>query len=86
LKERIREMQDALIPLPLLSSPLLIVIPITTTIKLKGYSILLTSAKSYVERNIKKIMALIKEAWEISKTLFLLDQGHMPSMNICKLI
>jgi hypothetical protein len=73
LKERIREMEDALMPLSLLSSPLLIVKPIKTTAKLKGSSILLTSARRYVERNIRKIMALIKEAWEVSKTLFLLD-------------
>jgi len=51
-------------PLPLLSSPLTIVGPATHVAKLKGYSSLLTSAKSYVEKDIKKIMALITEAWE----------------------
>jgi hypothetical protein len=69
LKERIKELEDTLMPLPLLSSPLTIVRPTTPTAKLKGSSSLLTSARSYVERNIKKRMALITEAWEISKNI-----------------
>jgi hypothetical protein len=62
LKERIRELEDALMPLPLLASPLSIVRPTTLVVKLKGYSSLLTSSRSYVERNTKKTMALIIEA------------------------
>jgi hypothetical protein len=69
LKERIKELEDALMPLPLLSSPLSIVRPTTPIVKLKGSSSLLTSARSYVERNIKKRMALITEAWEVSKNI-----------------
>jgi hypothetical protein len=69
LKERIKELEDALMPLPLLSSPLSIVRPTTPVVKLKGYSSLLTSSRSYVERNIKKRMALITEAWEVSKNI-----------------
>jgi hypothetical protein len=59
LKERIKELEDALMPLLLLSSPLSIVRPTTPIVKLKGSSSLLTLAMSYVERNINKIMALI---------------------------
>jgi hypothetical protein len=69
LKERIKELEDTLMPLPLLTSPLTIVKPTTPATKLKGYSSLLTSARSYVERNIKKRMELITEAWEISKNI-----------------
>jgi hypothetical protein len=39
------------------------------TTKLKGSSSLLTSTRSYVENNIKKRMALITEAWDISKNM-----------------
>jgi hypothetical protein len=46
-----------------------IVRPTTPTVKLKGYSSLLTSTSIYVERNIKKRMALITEAWEVSKNI-----------------
>jgi hypothetical protein len=42
LKERIREMEDALMPLTLLAIPLLIVKPTTPTVKLKGCSSMLT--------------------------------------------
>jgi hypothetical protein len=56
-------------PLRILASPLSIVRTYTPVVKLKGYSSLLTSSKSYVERNIKKRMALIAEAWEASKNI-----------------
>jgi hypothetical protein len=69
LKERIKELEETLMPLPLLGSPLEIVGATMPTTKLKGSSSLLTSAKSYVENNIKKIMALIIESWEISKNM-----------------
>jgi hypothetical protein len=69
LKERIKELEDALMPLPLLSSPLSIVRPTTPVVKLKGSSSLLTSSRSYVEINIKKRMALITEAWEVLKNI-----------------
>jgi hypothetical protein len=69
LKERIKELEDALMPLPLLSSPLTIVRPTTPIVKLKGSSSLLTSSRNYVEINIKKRMALITKAWETSKNI-----------------
>jgi hypothetical protein len=69
LKERIKDPEDALMPFPLLASPLIIVGPTTPAAKLKGSSILLTSSRSYVERNIKKRKALITKAWETSKNI-----------------
>jgi hypothetical protein len=64
LKDRIKELEEALIPIPLLSSPLAITVPATPAAKLKGSSSLLTSCRGYVEKNIKKIMELITQAWE----------------------
>jgi hypothetical protein len=69
LKERIRELENALIPLLILASPLSMVKPTTPSIKLKGYSILLTTVRSYVENNIKKRISLITEVWEVSKNI-----------------
>jgi hypothetical protein len=62
LKERIKELEDTLMPLPLIASALTIVKPTTPTAKMKGSSSLLTSFRSYVERNIKKRMESITEA------------------------
>jgi hypothetical protein len=56
-------------PLPLLSGPLSMIKPTTPIVKLKGSSRLLTTVRSYVERNIKKRMALITEAWEVLKNI-----------------
>jgi hypothetical protein len=64
LKERMKEMEDTLMPLPLLSSLLTIARPTTPAAKLKGSSSLLTSTRSYVERNINKRMVLIIKSWE----------------------
>jgi hypothetical protein len=69
LKERIKELEDTLMTPPLLSSPLAIVGPTMHASKLKGSLRLLTSARSYVERKIKKIMALIIEDWETLKNI-----------------
>jgi hypothetical protein len=69
LKERIKELEETLMPLPLLAIPLEIVGPTMPTAKLKGSSILLTSSRSYVENNIKKRMELIIESWEIPKNM-----------------
>jgi hypothetical protein len=43
--------------------------PSTPATKLKGSSSLLTSTRGYVENNIKKIMELITDAWEMSKNM-----------------
>jgi hypothetical protein len=69
LKERIRELENALMPLPILENPLLMVKPTTPFINLKGYSSLLTEVSSYVEKHINKRMSLITKAWEVSKNI-----------------
>jgi hypothetical protein len=55
-------LDEDLMPLPILASPLAMIGPTTPTS-------LLTSARGYVEKNIKKIMELITEAWEMSKSM-----------------
>jgi hypothetical protein len=69
LKERIKELEEALMPLPVLASPLAIIGPTTPATKLKGSASLLTLARGYVEKNIKKIMELITKAWDRSKSM-----------------
>jgi hypothetical protein len=64
LKDIIKELEESLIPIPLLSSPLAITMSATHVAKLKGSSSLLTSCRGYVEKNIKKIMDLINQALE----------------------
>ena len=62
LKDWVKELEESLIPMPLLSSPLEIAMPATPTTKLKGSSSLLALCRGYVENNIKKRMELIVEA------------------------
>jgi hypothetical protein len=69
LKDWIKELEEALIPMPLPYSPLAIAMLATPAAKLKGSSSLLTSCRGYVENNIKKRMELITEAWETSQTM-----------------
>jgi hypothetical protein len=56
-------------PLLVLASPLAMIGPTTPATKLKGSTSLLTSSRGYVEKNIKKIMELITEAWEMSNNM-----------------
>jgi hypothetical protein len=65
----IKELEDAVMPLPLFTNPLTIVRPTTPAAKLKGPSSLLTSFRIYIEINIKKITTLITEACEVSKNI-----------------
>jgi len=69
LKEKIKELETALMPLPILASPLTMVKPTTHSIKLKWYSSLITVVRSYVDKNIKKRIPLIIEAWDVSKNI-----------------
>jgi hypothetical protein len=69
LKERIKELEETLMPLPVLASPLVMIEPRTPATKLKGSANLLTSSRCYVEKNIKKTKELIIEAWDMSKSM-----------------
>jgi hypothetical protein len=69
LKDRIKELEGALMPLPLFTTPLAMIEPTTLVKKLKGSASLLTSARGYVEKNIKRRMQLITKSWEISKSV-----------------
>jgi hypothetical protein len=69
LKEKIKELEIALMPLPILASPLTMIKPTTSGTKFKGSSSFLMVVRNYVERNIKKRMSLIMEAWEVSKNI-----------------
>jgi hypothetical protein len=62
IKERIKELETDLMPLPILASPLTTINPTTSCTKLKGSSSLLMVVRNYVETNIKKRMSLIMEA------------------------
>jgi hypothetical protein len=69
LKVQIKELEESLMPLPALVSPLEMIVTTTPVTKLKGSASLLTSARGYVEKNIRKIMELIMEVWEMSKSM-----------------
>jgi hypothetical protein len=69
LKERIKELEGTLMPLPLFATPLAMIGPTAPATKLKGSTSLLTSARGYVEKNINRRMELITEAWEMSKNM-----------------
>jgi hypothetical protein len=69
LKEQIKELEETLMPLPLFSTPLEMVVPTTPTEKLKGSTSLLTLTRGYVEKNIRKRRELITKAWEMSKNM-----------------
>jgi hypothetical protein len=49
-------LEESLIPLPALASPLAMIGPTIPAAKLKGYLNLFTSMRGYVENNIKKRM------------------------------
>jgi len=52
-----------------ISIPLAIAMHVTPATKLKESSILLTSCRGYVQKNIKKRMELITQAWETQKSI-----------------
>jgi hypothetical protein len=68
LKERIKELEIALIPPPIFASLIAFMKPWKTlddtpesSSKLKGASSLLTNVRHYIGKNIQKIMSLILE-------------------------
>jgi hypothetical protein len=69
LKDQVKELEDAFIPMPLLVNPLAIAMPATPAPNVKASSTLFASCKGYVENNIKKRMELVTEAWKRSQTI-----------------
>jgi hypothetical protein len=69
LNDRVKELEEDFIATPEFSSPLAKTVPATPAAKLKGSSNLLTSCRAIVEKNIKKRMQLITEAWETSQNI-----------------
>jgi hypothetical protein len=72
LKNRIKELEEAMFPMPLLGSSLEIAMPATTctpATNLKGSSSFLASCRRYVEKNINKRIELIAKAWETSQNM-----------------
>jgi hypothetical protein len=62
-------LEEALIHMPFIASPLAIAMPATPATKLQGSSSLLASCIGYVENNVKKRMELIVETRETSQTM-----------------
>jgi len=62
-------MESTLISLPILASPLTIANPGTRDLKLRGSSSFLMVFKKFEEENIKRIMSLIMEAWDVSSNI-----------------
>jgi hypothetical protein len=54
LKDWVKELEEALIIMPLLANPLAIAMPATLAAKLKGSSSLLASCRGYVEKISRK--------------------------------
>jgi hypothetical protein len=54
LKNQVKELEEALIPIPLPINPLAIAMPATPAAKLKASFILLASCRGYVDNNINK--------------------------------
>jgi hypothetical protein len=73
LKEKVRELESALMPPPLFSSPITTIQPLKTledrpesSSRLKGMSSLLATIRKYVGDNIQKRISLILETWELA--------------------
>lgn len=69
LKNWVKELEDAFIPMSLFVDPLAIAMPATLGDNVKTSSTLLASRKGYVENNIKKRMELVTQAWKRSQTI-----------------
>ena len=68
-KDRLKELEEALIPMSLHVNALEIAMPSTPSVNLKSSSSLLASYRGYVENNIKKRMELVTKAWKTSQTI-----------------
>jgi hypothetical protein len=69
LKDWVKELEENLIPMPLLVNTLAIAMPATPAANVKASSTLLAYCRGYVENNIKKRMELVIEAWKTSQTI-----------------
>jgi hypothetical protein len=74
LKERIKELECALMPPPIFVSPIASIQSGrnpngTPELKLKGTSSLLAAIRRFVGENIKKRMSLILEAWDVGNNI-----------------
>jgi hypothetical protein len=73
LKERVKELENALMPPPIFSSPIATMQPWKSfdrtpesSSRLRGTSSLLVAVRRYVGENIKKRMSLVLETWELA--------------------
>jgi hypothetical protein len=69
LKDQVKELEEALIPMPLLVNPLEIAMHATPATKLKSSSSLLASCRGYVDNNINKRREIVTEVWKTSQTI-----------------
>jgi hypothetical protein len=75
LKERIKELESALMPPPILATHVSTIQPwkssdrtLESSLRIKGTSSLLVAARHYIKENIKKRMSLILETWELANS------------------
>jgi hypothetical protein len=75
LKEIIKELEETLMPPPILASPVAMIRPgkglqenPEPSSRVKGISSLITATRHFVEQNIKKRMSLIVELWDMEKS------------------
>jgi hypothetical protein len=76
LKNKVRELENALMPPPIFAKPLAFVQPgmnpddlPESSSKWRGTPSLLVAVRKFVEENIKKRMSLVLEAWDISNNI-----------------
>ena len=62
MKQRLNEFEQAFLATPEFANPLEKIVPTTTAVKMKVYSMLLACSRALVENNIKKIMQLVTKA------------------------
>jgi hypothetical protein len=75
IKEKIQELEFTLMPPPLLATHVATIQPsrnfgktLESSIRLKGTSSLLVATRHYVQQNIKKIMYLILNTWDLASS------------------
>jgi hypothetical protein len=74
IKERVKELEETLMPPPILATPVSMIQPDKTlqgtpesNMRVKGISILMIATRHFVEENIKKKMALVLDLWDLEK-------------------